>query len=129
MKSRLLIFVVILIVLGVVIAARGSHPTPENTAYVQENKAVETPLTSEEETQIMAAANQIVKENTEKGYTYTLAIKKHVGNYVRVDVTPGQGEMIDPAQVILQKQEGNWKALMFGTSFPDMYDKVPTLFE
>lgn len=120
----------LIVLLGLIILAtkyNSSSTTPTPTPV--ENKTSESSLSPDEEKQIMTASNEIVKANTEQGYTFSLSIKKHVKDYVRVDVTPGEGEMIDPAQVILQKQDGVWKAITFGTSFPDMYDKVPELFQ
>jgi hypothetical protein len=128
--SKILIVLGLVVLLGVIVFAtknQSSSTTPVPTPT--ENKTSQTSLTPDEETQILAASTTIVKANTEEGYKYTLSIKKHVKDYVRVDVTPGEGEMIDPAQVILQKEDGVWKAVTFGTSFPDMYDKVPELFQ
>lgn len=118
----------IIVICGLIYIAMNPTP-PSNTIVPTENNVTQASLTSDEERQILAASDQLVKTNTEAGYTYTLAIKKHVGEYVRVDVTPGAGEMIDPAQVILEKKNGVWEAITFGTSFPELYDKVPELFE
>ena len=99
-----------------------SFPTPTVNTMSQNS------LTKEEENQILSASKEMVMANTEKGYKYSLSIKKHVGDYTRVDVTPAEGEMLDPAQVILEKKNGVWTAITFGTSFPDLYEKVPELF-
>ncbi len=128
--SKILIVLGLVVLLSVVLFTTKNQPSSTNPVPTPtENKTTQTSLTPDEETQILAASHEIVKANTEVGYTYTLSIKKHVKEYVRVDVTPGEGEMIDPAQVILQKQDGAWKAVTFGTSFPDMYEKVPELFQ
>jgi len=129
-SSNILIAMVIVGVLGGMLFTIKYPSSSSNTSPTPvENKVSQATLTPDEENQILAASNEIVKANTEEGYNYTLSIKKHVRDYVRVDVTPGEGEMIDPAQVILEKTGGVWKAITFGTSFPDMYDKVPELFQ
>jgi hypothetical protein len=126
---KILIALVLVGLIAVLFAMKYQSPSTPPVPTPVENKESQTSLTPDEEKQIMDASNEIVKANTEQGYKFTLSIKKHVKDYVRVDVTPGEGEMIDPAQVILQKQDGMWKAVTFGTSFPDMYDKVPELFK
>ena len=129
--SKILIVLAGVGLVGIILfAAKYPSPSANSVSVPAEHKVTQnSSLTPDEETQIDTAANAMVKANTEEGYTYTLSIRKHVGDYVRVDVTPGKNEMIDPAQVILQKQEGIWKAVTFGTSFPDMYQKVPELFQ
>ncbi len=129
MPLSIITFVVVLGILGIILFATKNNSTPAELSTVP-SKTVESQnmLSADEEKQILDQSNTMIKANTEKGYKYTVAIKKHVGNFVRVDVTPAKGEMIDPAQVILEKKDGMWVAVNFGTSFPDMYDKVPELF-
>ncbi len=81
-----------------------------------------------ESQQLLANAKAYVAKNSVPGMQFTLNFKKQVGDYVRFEVIP-QNVQTDRAQVIMQKVNGQWKAIDFGTDFPERYQSMPDLFK
>lgn len=103
-------------------------PTPTIVpTKVQEKQEEQVEEAGNEEAEILAAAEAYVKKYTAPDLKYTLSLRKIVGNYAMVDVTPEPGTA-DPAAVILQKIGGSWVAVDMGTIFPEWEEKVPELF-
>jgi hypothetical protein len=84
-------------------------------------------LPQAEQKQMYQAARDYVKKNSDPNLQFDLDLKKVVDQYAILQVIP-LNQQIDPAQVIMQKENGKWVAQTLGTDFPDWQQKVPALF-
>lgn len=86
------------------------------------------PSTKMDETkEIMDAANTSMPDGKIQGVESTIKFNKQVGDYARLTATATK-ETLDPLTIIMQKKDGEWTILNFGTSFPDLEEKIPELF-
>jgi hypothetical protein len=81
--------------------------------------------------QMLAAARSFVKANSVPGLTFDLKVLKQVNDFVLLRVTPN-GKWVDktdPAAMILNKAEGKWTVMFFGTDATPWKQMVPDLFK
>lgn len=84
--------------------------------------------TESEQDEIMAVAKGNSTENKINGIAVEYQFGKQVENYATVRAVPLHNET-DPLVIVLQNIDGKWEVIEFGTAFPVLEQKVPTLFE
>jgi hypothetical protein len=129
--QRLLIvlIVVLLIVAGTALFFRNvdQHQPALTTQVSPTTQMSQATLTQVEEQQILAESEKIVKGWKVENLEFNVEIKKHEDNVVRVLATP-LNQTLDPLTIIFEKKDGQWQYRDMGTAFPDLEEKIPTLF-
>lgn len=88
-----------------------------------------TPSTKMDETkEIMDAAKASFPDNKIQGVESEIKFNKQVGDYARLTASATK-QTLDPLTIIMQKKEGNWSVVNYGTSFPELEEQTPELFK
>ncbi|MEK7150683.1 MAG: hypothetical protein AAB783_00585 [Patescibacteria group bacterium] len=78
--------------------------------------------------EIIEVARIFMRAHSSKDYAdSTLLLEKEVDGWARVEVIPKAPN--DRAWVILHIVNGSWEAVTIGTAFPDLWEKIPELFD
>lgn len=123
LKIQLLSMIILITGILVISSSTFNQPKPQAD---QTQPALSQNM--DESKEIMDAAKASFPDGKIQGVESTIKFNKQVGDYAILTATATK-ETLDPLTIIMQKKDGKWTVINFGTSFPDLEEKLPKLFE
>ncbi len=121
---KLQLLSMLILITGILLISSSTFNPPEPQPSPSPSPSVQIDETKE----IMDAANNSFPDGKIQGIESEIKFNKQLGDYARLSATATK-QTLDPLTIIIQKKDGKWSVLNFGTSFPDLEEKLPELFK